>query len=180
MTDEQRARSVSIAEDVLKQLNVLRITTGSFINPRNDPSFVAALTIDDDLGQHTGQARKMCDVCALGACFLSYLDVTKASYTMNDEESRWGVEFHFMEPIMINALGKRNMALIEAAFEQGCGWYDNFEFTQDDDLIDYIDDYKDAVAFGKRYPQDTDRLKAIMENIIFNRGEFTPGEVRID
>jgi hypothetical protein len=55
------------------------------------------------------------------------------------------------------------IGLIELAFERGDGWYP--ADTTDDD---------NAVEFGERYQYNTNRMKAIMQNIINNNGTFVP------
>jgi hypothetical protein len=179
MTPEQSARSVSIAHDVLAHLKVLQMHTGAFLYPRGDDIFGAHMP-GEDLGAHLDDARKTCYVCALGACFLSALGVTGGVYRLSAREARCGVEYNEIEPTLLASLGARNVALIEAAFERGTGWYGGWEVDVDLAAAGVPrGDYDDAVAFGERYTDHKERTRAIMQNMIDNMGEFTPGEVAV-
>jgi hypothetical protein len=62
---------------------------------------------------------------------------------------------------------KKQLLLIEAAFEQGSGGLDNY-YDKSDTL------HHKAVSFGYQYRFSEERFVAIMQNIIENKGTFRP------
>ena len=79
------------------------------------------------------------------------------------------------EEVSEKLFNKKNLDLIEAAFEQ---WTYFDKFDKEYISIDYGDDtikvVPELVKFCKRYPDKTDRLKAIVKNAIKNEGVFKP------
>lgn len=95
-----------------------------------------------------------CRVCALGAAFCAY------TMRVNGTKSYWDRDK------LAEVFPRLQMDYMETAFERGeCGdCSSGWEYDQG----------AACIAFGKRYKSDNARLRAIMRNVIANRGEFDP------
>lgn len=157
-------KAIDVATDVLKHLNGYTVKRGAFVAPRSlEYDSVEHCSWDKEfeciLESTNVDFIKECRVCALGACFLSTLNIVgfkpacaKDFYTEKITESA------------ITIFGEENAQLIEIAFELNRGWGD-------------AEDYElgaAAVKFGKRFRSDKGRLRAIMQNVIDNKGHFVP------
>lgn len=101
---------------------------------------------------------KPCSVCALGALFIGSVDkFNKLNFDFK------GQDYQDREKILTNlnsSFSQEQLVLIEYAFE--C-WLDPDTKKPGPPAI-----------FGSRYSNDTTRLRAIMNNIITNKGTFIP------
>jgi hypothetical protein len=157
-------KRVEIAKDVLKTLRYLSVSTGSYV-------YGEIRNLKGDSAQkNLPKIRKKCHVCALGACFLSFVkiekrvkikDITHSCYP-NEVE----VDFSFIESKLKKYFGQDQLFKIEAACEQssaihGERWYlhDAARFRSRSGLLDV---------------SEKDLLKAIMQNIVKNKGTFIP------
>lgn len=104
-----------------------------------------------------------CRVCAKGALFLSAVrkfNSAKVGDVADDDDFK----------IAVKIFGLKQYDLIEAAFE---GWdstkerWDGTEYTGNTSV-------PAATAFGDQYDGNTERLVAILKNIIKNDGTFKP------
>lgn len=165
--EQKQQLRVDIATDVIKHIeaNIYQANhTYLFIAAKEDirskPSLEALASAD------------VCEVCALGALFLNYME-------RNDRLSELWMEQYDDNEFLFDILNYKEglldilkdlfdyeqLQLIECAFEQ---------------VRSYADDVKDrclvdaAYLFGERYEDDTQILISIMQNIIDNNGLFVP------
>ena len=213
MNKTQRKKCCAVAQDVLDHIKLVNVTPGTYCDGRIPPSIPA----DIDCGtisakKHIDGLSAQCRVCAMGACFLSYirlynkiqLDAFVDSSTTAPGEN-FDVDFHYIDDVLLNVFSAPQLCLIETAFERclvndgpvyNGSTDDDFDYSIDerclvndgpvyngstDDDFDYsIDEcclYSEtnaAIAFGSKYKNKHKRLKAIMNNIIKNDGEFIP------
>lgn len=177
-------RRIAIAKDVLKQirLKTIRPKAGHYIKakltfaPKGDEDIQALL--------QDGKIKK-CEACALGSAFLSYArlydNVKLGGYESAlgaryeyDAASRWGATpaLSGQRPtaVLSPVFGLRQMEVIEYAFESRSS---ALSWPLSDGDAPQVDLAR-AVAFGKKYRTDTQRLVAIMKNIVRNKGTFKP------
>ena len=112
-----------------------------------------------------------CEVCAKGGLFLSYVGRTN-EFNVNDfsplNPNHFGGSEHQK---LLEIFSHRELAYIEYAFEDGQFlYYDsvnncNIEFT--------VSERNAIREFYNLYPSNNDRLIAICQNIIKNKGTFT-------
>lgn len=182
MTERQK-KSVAIAKDVLKHLREIKPSNGIYVDFESG-RLTKVLGNEDlsnkELKPYIPKIRKNCHVCALGACFLSHVGLfnkfkignmgvlSQEYYETIKSRQSTGYEGDEIKAVMLKSLGKKNIALIESAFEAA-------EMGDDD----YGRDTDAAILFGNKYQSGPDggnrkRLKAIMENLIENKGDFKP------
>lgn len=170
---------VAIAKDVLKWIALDRLvpTTGSYFDVWNK----AALGIGSNAyyrkkldGQEALLKPEVkCSVCALGGLFAC--TVARAnSITLYDVNiAGQGAMHEYLAPYF----DRRQLLLVESAFER-VDFRPHREKYRIDDYGDesFVQDLEveRAVAFGCGYDKADKRMRAIMENIIANGGEFKP------
>lgn len=172
-TDPRQAR-VAIARDVIKRIQAekLRVRQGAYVSE----------AIKTELEPTLASLEQNCEVCGLGACLLSYARlynkfpleevVNVLKYDGGLDRSIW------VEPRLRVVFGRKQMDLIESAFEQMM--ITRFEEWEDiglDTDFYYEEAYalcRTAVQFGKRFRANADRLLAIMQNVVDHKGEFRP------
>lgn len=145
-------KRMMIACDVLKSLRagILDVTRGTYcmFYDHEDTE-----TVEDYF-----MAEKQCTACAIGSMFLANVlrrkRASKVALT-NDFECHDRLERYF---------SRLQLGLIESAFEMQ-NMVSGMPTTPDID---------GAIEFGQNYPNNDQRLEAIMENIIANKGEFKP------
>ncbi len=173
---ENKDLRIQIAKDVLRSLPVLNVRTGTFVSDKDSTTSKELQTIAE-IKDSKIQAQKLkqhCEVCALGACLLSAVKFTN--------KFKFDIKFDYFddmyeldldpEPIMKKLLpifGKEQLALIEYAFEQGKGW-----IVGEWNVDRYQKKLDKAEEFGNSFRKDSERLRAIMKNIIKNDGTFIP------
>lgn len=122
----------------------------------------------------------ICNVCAIGGMIVSTIansnnfEVGEVSsynnYDLDGEEPQEEkcIPFSTGKKVLLGIFSGEQLILIEEAFELGNG---HVKFY----LCDEVDNktMSKAREFGKRYDNPTDRMLAIMENIVANNGEFT-------
>jgi hypothetical protein len=118
---------------------------------------------DIDLNESFKQVFKedkniVCDVCALGSAFVSLVNIENKC-SVNQMKNVSG-----MFERLAKHFGYDNLALMESAFE--CISMGRGESSLSDDTLDV------AAAWGRRYADDKQRLRAIMLNVIRNNGDF--------
>ena len=153
---------VAIAQDVIDILKFGRMTVKSgygyfeldgYVDGMEDSYEAVALS----MRQPRGKTR--CIVCALGAaalCAVGLYDEVgedKGEYTESEE----------MRDILAKWFSRKQLDLIECAFER------NSEFSIGKSALSVRER---AAAFGRGYEDDTERLEAIMNNIVRNEGSF--------
>ncbi len=162
---------VEVAKDVIRSLRLLTVRSGIYFKPAGSVKLVNSIVSSSTDSKRVAQKlKKGCEVCALGACFLSSVRLT----------NKWefgGFEEHWTEPEQVRAVEREvleeklhkiftpfQIDLIETAFE---GYYCT-NLANDRSVIGR------AISFGSKHYSSTNRLRAIMKNIIRNNGMFKP------
>jgi len=144
-------KAKAVAQDVLDYLGYLHPAKGSYC-VGDCPSLT---NMTDQAQNHITTITASCRVCALGAMLLSYirkynhLTVDNITNFAGDVDVSRMLIVDFLEPIF----GGAQLNLIEDAFE---GW----------------PDHPKTAVFCAEHPDPTERLRAIMDNIIQNEGVF--------
>ena len=173
MTKEQRA--VAIAKDVLKQLQAEMIvaTQGEYIRLDDDDAEafwedgLALIPLEDI-------AEVQCNCCAIGASMLSFSRLfnritigSAQAHSINGDRKP-----------LAGAFSWRTIALMEIAFERSTGGFlASCKIDSGEDIDVSHVDVLDAVEFAASDSEEVDEeaiLRAIMQNIVDNEGEFKP------
>jgi hypothetical protein len=165
---------VAIAKDVIAQIKAKKYNPvqGCWVIWVDGPDYDDWLVDNSancrvDVQKYTKSIKK-CNVCALGSLFVSavnkYNNVYGTYMTVSTDQVFDTSETNNRSPLL-RYFTINQMRLIEYTFEGGMGAV-------------YFDDLKQmkgkADAFYSQYPDDKDRLLAIMKNIIKNNGTFKP------
>jgi hypothetical protein len=196
-------KRIKVAKDVIAQLNAKELSarSGCYINANipHQAYYNADGTSKGDFGERDfrevlEETGARCDVCALGAMFVTTVKIRNEITTDKGRFSR-GEDMH---KYLADVFSKDQLRLIESAFEREAYRYqvdvdahgnviaDDDETTPIEGKVDdqssslTDDDYDAATQFGWDNPghnniSSTDeRLRAIMNNIIANNGTFCP------
>lgn len=114
-----------------------------------------------------------CEVCGIGSVFASMVNIgnqsTCSEFGLNKIWVGYGLSDDKMRNKLDGVFSEEHRVLIETAFEKNAGLgMDNEGATEEPENLGK------AVSFGKKYRLPHNRLKAIMNNIIKNKGEFIP------
>jgi len=167
---EHEDMRVAIARDVLAQLDredvPLRVSPEGYVSGFYEPKDWSA-----DLQQIVDEVKTYCDVCALGGLILSkarlYDSVPICELLEEDPDEAPGEVFGIQATIyeqLDQVFGQGQRELIETAF---------MEVRYFARALSEAERTK-AVRYGGQFHDDRLRLRAIMENIIANGGEFRP------
>jgi len=167
MTRPQRA--VAVAKDVIAQIKArrYRVSSGQYVK--------FGTIVEDSLSTYRGKSLRTaleeidprcCFVCAAGSAFVS------AVRLFNEFDIVGFVSFdRRAESFLVRCIGKRNILLTELAFERGAPGL----MIHEEEKIKFSRAIYDwAALFGKRYTKPEERLIAIMQNVIRNKGNFKP------
>ena len=159
-------RAVMVAKDALSMLGKGKITavTGSWVDlpyrifdgiePEDEKNIqICDLTDSKDFND--------CQTCALGALMLSEIRHTD-KLTM--EEVIVSIEYEDHGYRLDKIFSPAQQRLMEYAFEGGRGYFDSDDIPANQ--IPKLD------SFYLKYPDETDRLRAILKNVIKNNGKF--------
>lgn len=181
MERNNRKKAVALAQDVLKNLHLIKVINKNYCLRKTDPEGIKE---NDSIRPKIDKLANGCCVCALGSLFLSYARLynqVKLSNLRENPKSNWrlknyfltgnkdctiDLDYDFLNSKLSNIFTQKQIDLIEQAFEIG----EVFSGSGNT----HGDQEKTAVEFGKRYKNPRDRLIAIMKNIIKNDGVFTP------
>lgn len=162
-------RRVLIATDALALIETKAVTakTGSYFEPAVTNSWLwddsgTELPSEERVSPLTAIKDRSCTVCALGACF-----VASFVHACRKKPSREELEALNREEIMVSlksVFSSKQLDLMETAFEGG----------QIGDEINTASDLVMALRFYNSHSGSTNRLKAILTNIIDNCGQFKP------
>jgi hypothetical protein len=177
MSCAEEPKAVQVARDVLAHIRAYIVRTGSYVSGnvlRKD------VNKDGDLQDNLDVVAESCNVCALGAMLLSkarlYDDVPMRAVLGQAAMSDYVGPYLSITMERQNVVGQledvfesHQLAMIESAFEMK--HMTTLPLTREQANRLY-----DAVAFGISYApyHSHTRLKAIMENIIENKGVFNP------
>ena len=166
------ARRVAIAKDVIAALNSKRFVAecGSWAAAPWDHDLSAENTCDAVMGARGTR----CHVCGVGALFVSALrrfDAAKVEdvVDVNEEYDRAEADPGSFGGYLEAFFSPRQLSIIECAFELGDVNYADWRGAKLSDKVQ-----AKARAFGEAHDDPKARLRAIMRNIIANRGEFVP------
>lgn len=123
-----------------------------------------------------------CDVCALGGIFMSctlFNNKTKLNALGPEGEAADLGNAIVYDKSISNGLMKffsyNQLELIENAFENGKGYFRTNPYANNSEITDINGKrFRQYYTYGDRYPNSSDRLIAIMKNIIKNKGTFIP------
>lgn len=151
-------QKVLIAKDILEQVKLGTYTARRMVYVQfNEHAVKDKIQVGDDM-QSTLNLLEDCTVCAYGSLMLSAIRF-KNSVNWDESGLHFGVisrmDFNYTRPLT-DLFSESQLKLIENAFE---GW-ENDE-----------DDFSPKVFYDK-FDNPTDRMIAIMENLIANDGEF--------
>ena len=138
----QPEKAVAVAKDVLKHLKNIRAISGNSYIYLAEP--LPLRIAEHTSGQkHIDAITSRCEVCGIGACFLSYIRL------FNNATVRQVIRAYSASMIdkMQDVFSRSTLEDIERAFESEDG-------------------------LKKRYRNDNQRLRAIMLNIVRNNGIF--------
>ena len=174
-------KRVMIAKDVLAQLKAKRYIpeSGVWVEPMyksrkmgNEEESVQKLFAEKNITK--------CNVCALGAMFMSCTNMNNNTTVGDLEDECGGVLGELIEDNykLSNGLNRiftcQQLALIETYFENGGGYFETGGRYFQHRVVDY--DHLDK--FSITYNEDK-RLELIMKNIIENQGTFKPKKMKI-
>jgi len=167
--EQKQTLRIAVAKDVLKSLPMLNVEQGTYLEGDVPDALLAK-----DSKTVAAALKKNCTVCALGACFVSLVAIdNKFKFSFADRKcTDYGGNVDDNGNDMFARLRKLfspvQLALIESAFE--C------RSMGDDCALDYdaVNWLELAIMFGKEVEDDTNRLRAIMNNIVANKGLFIP------
>lgn len=172
-------KRVAIAKDVIEQVNLKR-----FI-PKNRIYTKIVSKIEDVENQIQSEFNNIqCHCCALGGMFLSDIKFNNSCtfYELDNKIFQATEKDRLQQYFSIEQL-----ILIEAAFEcWSCEDITSYDNVEEDYVIDqgygidlYLsdlnigeEDINKAGDFGNKYRDNSERLMAIMNNIIKNKGKF--------
>lgn len=171
-------KAVEIAKDVIVQLRLGKLSASNFeyfgTHIRDDVDF------DSDLRDILNNNAEECTVCALGGLFVANVlrndNFPAGPFIDRMNESFQGSSYRRLEMIfedfnenLLTVFSEDQLRLIEAVFEG--------KFVTDFrcDLPQYTYDLESLFRyFHSKYPDPNDRMRAIMLNIIRNKGKFIP------
>lgn len=158
-------KRIAVCKDVIANIQAAQLN----VVPNN--GYIVGLNMeleDSDVIHHMlPLIKKKCEVCARGAMMICKIDkFNSCNYiNLNDvEQSDTAEQLDFFEEDQLN--------LIETAFELSdmSDGYGRYNYNHSKETID-------AIKFGEDFDDPSDRLMAIMQNIVDHKGEFKP-EVR--
>jgi hypothetical protein len=178
----QPRKRVAIARDALTQLGLrLRPVTGKWVlfNKILDTEGLRDTTQVQSILNHTEQ----CKVCAKGALFVCMVDksndvtLADAPITTNWTHSASQIHGRATDPYLTRLFSAEQLNLIEIAFEG-----ESFDYMTGLNAKNSFEERRAAenffLVFGYNKAENAElRLRAILENIIANKGTFKP-EVR--
>lgn len=175
----QNEKAIMVAQDVISQIkaNSIRVTQGSYFSSTKDSLFFD----NPDLSTASPEGREIlakaqCHVCAKGAIFMSAIQHSNKMKLDKLTGFVWNAEVSRKVCRNDKIFTQKNFNEIEAAFEKDA----KFVYTRTDGNGDRAGTAEEvvrganALAFGKRYPGNKQRLAAICMNIIKNNGVFDP------
>lgn len=178
-------KRIALAKDVIKQLNAEKLIAKSSngyaklkipgIFSYQEKSFENKIQLQTLLKEDD---KIKCTVCGIGSIFIcDIMNRDKYSISHSGELSRVDDEDIYLRLKIFPIL---QLNLIETAFEKRVvndrtDKLNSYEFKNIYSL-NFIPTKlgKRAIDFGRKFKRDKDRLIAIMENIIKNKGEFKP------
>lgn len=169
----------AIAQDVIDSIkaNKIQPTSGKWVEYSNVTETKLAdlrdLQWKDSSNETETQLQDVykdmpkCSACALGAMFVCA--VLRHDHLTVDEADYGSVYYYDINEYLVDFFKVEQIELIECAYERGKGQI----FDETSESLSDVQ-MNNATAFGKKYPSNSDRMIAIMKNIIKNNGKFVP------
>jgi hypothetical protein len=163
---------MAVAQDIIDQVYMQKFVpnSGSYLRFLDTENAEYKESVKDNF-----EKIRECHVCAIGACLLSAIKF-KNSFTFADLEQVKETEF-FLHSDKVHKLlsifSPQQLLLIETAFERS-EHGSKIARKIDEYVGTKISNIHEAERFGRRHEWDSNRMIAIMENIIENKGEFKP------
>lgn len=176
-------KRVLIAKDVLARISFNQYKPKTSIWLRINPAHISSSEEQDSVQKMIVKEGIECKVCAMGGLAASCIGFNNSvtisedfntdnphHYTTIDEELHLAELLHGAKEDkfqLIAIFGKTEIEKIEMTFEMGRGYYRNN--LSDDPLK------QKCILFGEKYKNDNrERMIAIMNNIVKNKGVFKP------
>ena len=161
---EQR---VAIAKDVIKHLNTgkIKATVGTYFENSFIDKHLYKLSDENknvELQTLLEKDDVKCKVCALGGMFV--VDVLNNDHLLVGKKER-DIDSYLERKRLKKYFSTSQLSLIENSFEK----MNIVDPTSNNWSVNY-----DGVEFGKKFKSPKDRLIAIMQNVIDNKGTFIP------
>lgn len=160
---------VAIAKDVISQLKAgsLQAKSGTWIQDSKLGTLEDFVEFRNDFNkpmdacEFVNKSNK-CTVCALGSVFMSSCKLFQPKVMLQSGWEAWAIFEELEDSPLLKYFSVETLQLIEACFEGADG-------VHDVGTREGI-----AAAYEKSFKDPTDRLNAIMTNIIRNKGQFKP------
>jgi len=190
MTPARRKKAVAVASDVIAQLRVNRLQAERGTYCAIDMGDMGSLLFFDKEHELAASFQKSfaedkrikCRVCAIGAAYIGYIN--RFNKVTNGEMQEASSED--MLKRMEDVFDRRQLRLMERIFENF--WEDLIDNEKWASIEDFkrkrykalgitteeqIDHFEaKATAYHNKYPDSDDLLRAIMLNVVRNKGEF--------
>lgn len=173
---------IKVAKDVIAQLecNKYRPAKGNYVRYIYDKEGDSLTFSSKDI-KSTFEEIKSCEVCALGACLMSTTKFKNKLKFYDIDHGEFERSGSKVQELLLTIFTPFQIALIEGAFESGYRYTSSTRVAKhldydlrvsNEDISEELD--QRVTAFYHRYNTSYERLEAIMENIIDNKGEFKP------
>jgi hypothetical protein len=158
---------VLLAKDVLARIKNKQIIPERTYFYASDLPFINA-DLKDVYESHF-EKNNACNACALGALFI-------AEIIQKDNFPRKGLNLTNFTKRIVDVIGEEQAILIETAFEVGGDeiWCNEERLQEKRNHLILNGKWDQAIKFGRSYTYKRERMRAIMNNIIKNEGEFIP------
>lgn len=159
----KKDKRLAIAHDVIAMVKAgfVNVYEGCYGGIHTDTGIDSDKDLQSQIVNNDGSFKGDCNCCALGACFLAKTRLGNRTRSDGD------IDPDDISSALGSIFGKRQMSLIEAAFE-----LDNTSGEFNEKLSEK--QAEKAIAFGEKHDSADKRLIAIMKNIIKNDGTFVP------
>lgn len=172
LVGQLQKQRVAVAREVLKLLDLgwIRAMPGMWVEFGDEICTAGTL---EDLKSEVYREEHPCSVCADGALFVAHMVMTAG----DKQKIGWST-FETMTRALEHLFPLRQLQLIDMAFELGEGyWNINFYHPSEDTEDVRLQDRRAANLchdLGIDIGDKAERMRAIMNNIIANHGEFKP------
>lgn len=174
-TLDPAAKRVWLARDVLAQLAAKKYDACRrvYVDVQFTHEHAWNHVRDEQLHETLERDGVRCLVCALGGLLCSLARVEDRLSTRQVCEAR-GRDLREILERLEGLFEPKQLTLMEAFFEGADEGYYGDRILEENLDSDDSDDVRPHKDFAGRYKSSEDRLRAIMENVIANNGEFVP------
>lgn len=168
----QNKKAILVAKDVIAQIDAKKYeaTCGTYFEA-DDLSlgnFKDSQSVQTILLSENAPA---CECCAIGSIMYSTI---RNQNKVSVKALKYGSGGTFAKSKAKGIFSNHQLELIETAFEKEVIATHNKQLSTNSIFPTPTDLARKAIKFGKRFKNSNNRLKAIMVNIIENKGEFIP------